>query len=100
MVAVVRDYFALWSPEEFALLPEACRPPHLRDETDIENLHRCAVEAFRRSRATGDALALLRKLTGFVASASVRLAQLREAEAGVRSGAMPRDRRAANRRDG
>jgi hypothetical protein len=57
------------------------------------------VEAFRRSRASGEELALLRKMTGFVASASVRLAQLREAQGGERAGATPRERRAA-RRDG
>jgi len=98
VVEIVRDYFVMWTPEEIALLPEACRPPHVRDETDVEELHRCAVEAFRTSRASGDELALLRKLVGFVASASVRLAQLRQAESGKRAGAAtPRDRRAANR---
>jgi len=98
VVEIVRDYFVMWTPEEIALLPEACRPPHLRDETDVEGPHRCAVEAFRRSRASGDELALLRKLTGFVASASIRLAQLRQAESGKRGGAATaRERRAASR---
>jgi hypothetical protein len=78
VVSIVRDYFALWSPEEIAALPDTCRPPHLRDATDVEELHRCGVEAFRKSRASGEALALLRKLTGFVAVACVRLAQLRD----------------------
>jgi hypothetical protein len=36
VVEVVRDYFVMWSPEEIALLPEACRPPHVRDATDVE----------------------------------------------------------------
>ena len=98
VAAIVRDYFALWSPEEIALLPERCRPPHVRDASDLEELHRCAVEAFRKSRATGEALALLRKLTGFVASACVRLAQLREAAANAGEARRP-TRRAANGRD-
>ena len=76
IVSVVRDYFAQWTPEEIALLPESCRPPHIRDSADVEDLHRAAVAAFRDSRATGDALTLLQKLTGFVAAASVRLAKL------------------------
>jgi hypothetical protein len=76
-VGIVRDYLARWSPEEIALLPDACRPPHIRDESDVENLHRAAVEAYRGSRASGEALRLLAKLTGFIACASVRLAQLR-----------------------
>lgn len=100
VVSIVRDYFVMWSPEEIALLPEPCRPPHLRDETDIEQLHRCAVEAFRTSRATGEELALLRKLTGFVATASVRLAQLRESAGAMRAEATPPERRTAAGRDG
>lgn len=76
VVAIVRDYFARWSPEEIALLPVACRPPHIRDVSDVEELHRCAVEAYRSSRATGEALTLLQKLTGFVACATVRIAQV------------------------
>ncbi len=99
VVAIVRDYLAMWSPEEIALLPERARPPHVRDSTDVEELHRSAVEAFRKSRASGDALALLRKLTGFVASASVRLAQLHEATAAETEAPRRLERRAANGRD-
>lgn len=78
VVAVVRDYLARWTPEEIGLLPGECRPPHVRDATDIEELHRCAVAAYLESRATDEALALLQKLTDFMARATVRLAQLEE----------------------
>ena len=78
VVAVVRDYLARWTPGEISLLPTDCRPPHVRDGTDVENLHRCAVAAYVESRATDESLALLQKLTDFLARASVRLAQLEE----------------------
>ena len=99
VVSIVRDYLAMWTPEEIALLPAPCRPPHLREPADIEELHRCVVEAFRNSRATGEALALLQKLTGFVAQASVRLAQLRGGEAGGGSEARRPAKKTANGRD-
>jgi hypothetical protein len=78
VVRVVRDYLARWTPEEISLLPAACRPPHVRDAADIEELHRCVVAAYLESRATDEALALLQKLTDFMGRAMVRLAQLEE----------------------
>lgn len=77
VIAVARDYFAMWSPEEIGILPPAIRPPHLRDATDLEELNRRAVEAFRDTRATGEELKLMQRLTGFVGRSCVRLAQLR-----------------------
>ena len=82
VVAVARDYFAMWSPEEMGILPPAIRPPHLRDAVDLEELNRRAVEAFRETRASGEELELLQKLTGFVGRSCVRIAQLREREGG------------------
>jgi hypothetical protein len=99
IVSIVRDYFAQWTPEEIALLPEACRPPHIRDSADVEELHRAAVDAFRDSRATGEALTLLRKLTGFVAAASVRLAKLGHPAAGGGGEAVTPPKRMAAGRD-
>lgn len=96
VVAIVRDYFALWSPEEIALLPDECRPPHLRDASDVEELHRCAVEAFRSSRAIGDAQTLLQKLASLVGHACMRLAQLREANPPVAEATKRPSRKAAN----
>lgn len=77
VVAIARDYFAMWTPEEIGILPPAIRPPHIRDATDLEELNRRAVEVFRETRATGEELNLLQRLTGFVGRSCVRIAQLR-----------------------
>lgn len=77
VVATVRDYIAMWSPEEIALLPSAVRPGRVRDESDIEDLHERLVEAYRTTRASGDSLATLQRITGFMARASIRIAELR-----------------------
>ncbi|HET9470199.1 MAG TPA: hypothetical protein VFO24_03780 [Usitatibacter sp.] len=76
VVAIVRDYIAMWSPEEIAALPVPVRPGRVRDEADVADLHERLVEAYRTTRATGDALATLQRLTGFMARASVRIAEL------------------------
>jgi len=80
VVALALDYFARWTPEEIALLPAHCRPSRFRDEIDVEDLHRCAVEEFRNSRASGDELAQLQKLMAFIARASVTIARLGPSE--------------------
>ena len=77
-VAVARDFIATLSPEDLALLPEACRPGRLRDETDIEALHATLVEAYRTSRSSGRELEVLERLTSFTVRASIRLAELGE----------------------
>jgi hypothetical protein len=76
VVAIARDYIALWSPEEIATLPVPVRPGRMRDEGDITDLHERLVEAYRTTRATGDALATLQRLTGFMGRASIRMAEL------------------------
>jgi len=76
VVAIARDYIAMWSPEEIASLPSPVRPGRVRDESDITDLHDRLVEAYRTTRATGDALATLQRLTGFMARASIRIAEL------------------------
>lgn len=76
VVAIARDYLAMWSPEELGMLPVAVRPGRLRDAADVTDLHGHLVEAYRNTRASGDALAALQRLTGFFARASVRIAQL------------------------
>ena len=80
VVALTRDYFARWTPEEIALLPADCRPSRFRDEVDVEDLHRCAVEEFRNTRASGDELAQLQKLMAYIARASVAIARLRQSD--------------------
>lgn len=76
VVAITRDFFALWSPEEIVQLPASCRPARFRDAADVEDLHRRAVEEFRSTRATGSELVLLKKLAGFMGRACMRIAQL------------------------
>ena len=77
VVAVARDYLATWNPREIALLPVAVRPGRMRDEQDIELLHGDLLDAFRDSKATGEALDELQRLTGFMARAVTRMAELR-----------------------
>lgn len=76
VVSIVRDYIAMWSPEEIVGLPPSVRPGRVRDEADIADLHERLVEAYRITRASGDALATLQRLTGFMARASIRIAEL------------------------
>jgi hypothetical protein len=76
VVSIVRDYIALWSPEEIAALPPSVRPGRVRDESDVTDLHGRLVEAYRTTRASGDALVTLQRLTGFMARASIRVAEL------------------------
>ena len=85
VVSITRDYFALWSPDEIAQLPDACRPARFRDTTDLDNLYRASVEEFRKTRATGPEFELLQKLTGFIGRACVRIAQLRDEESAQQS---------------
>ena len=81
VVAVTRDYVATWSPEELARLPRTCRPGRLRTPEDIEELHACAVDAYRSTRASGYELTALQLITSFLVRASIRLAQLRAPQA-------------------
>jgi len=76
VVATARDFVATWSPEELARLPAHCRPGRIRDESDVAELHACLVDEYRVTRASGPDLTMLQVLTSFMASASVRIAEL------------------------
>jgi hypothetical protein len=76
VISVIRDFLATWTPTELALLPEACRPSRVRDEEDLESLHSSLVEAYRTTRASGNALEALQRLTSFVVRASIRVAEI------------------------
>lgn len=76
VLALARDYVATLPPQDIARLPARCRPGRIRDEADIERLHAILVEEFRESRAEGDDLVPLQRLTSFMVRASVRLAEL------------------------
>ena len=80
VVDIARDYFATWTPEEVARLPRTCRPGRVRDPSDIEEMHSCAVDAYRSTRASGEELKALQLLTSFLVRASLRLVQLRASE--------------------
>ena len=71
VVRTVKEYVALWSPEELAALPEHCRPGRLVDGDDVADY------ALRLARAQCDgASAEVDKLAVFVTSAALRLAQI------------------------
>jgi hypothetical protein len=78
VVAVARDYLASWGPQELSLIPEAIRPGRVRDEQDVEFLHGELIEEYRGTKATGDALDALQRMTSFMVRAVIRIAELRE----------------------
>jgi hypothetical protein len=86
VIGVARDFVATLTPDDLKLLPPDCRPGKLRDEADIEELHAMLVEAYRNSRATGQELETLQRLTSFVVRASIRLAELGSSRASGAAG--------------
>lgn len=72
VIAAVKDYLALWSPEELAQLPEACRPGRIVDADDI------TVYALNlvREQFHGENGPALARMAGFFAAASRRVAQI------------------------
>jgi hypothetical protein len=83
---VARDFIASMTPQELGRLPAQCRPGRLRDEHDIEALHACLVETYRESRATGDELDTLQRMTSFVVRLSIRLSELGSTASGTSDG--------------
>jgi hypothetical protein len=75
-LSVARDYVATLSTKELGQLPVSCRPGRLKDEQDVEALHACLVDNYRDSRATGEELDTLQRLTSFVVRLSIRLSEL------------------------
>jgi hypothetical protein len=76
VVAITRDYIARWTPEELARLPRSVRPGRIRDEVDVVELHARLVEEYRTTRLSGDELAALQRLTGFMVQAALRIGKL------------------------
>ena len=68
------------------MLPAPCRPGRVRDEQDIESLHACLVESYRDSRATGEELDTLQRLTSFMVRLSIRLSELGAPVSGASGG--------------
>ena len=81
VAAVARDYLAGWGPQEISLLPESIRPGHIRDAEDLEILHAKVIDEYRSTKATGDALDAIQRLTSFLVRAAIRIAELREGKA-------------------
>ena len=86
-LGVARDFIASMTPQEMGMLPAACRPGRVRDEQDIEALHACLVESYRDSRATGEELDTLQRLTSFMVRLSIRLSELGAAASASGGGA-------------
>jgi len=74
VVAIVRDYMALWSPDELGCLPASLRPGKIVDGDDVND---CALR-FVQAQMDRDTEAEhhVHKLGGFFSSASLRLAQI------------------------
>jgi hypothetical protein len=89
VVGIARDYLSTWTPEELARLPRGCRPGRIREPSDIEYLHSCAVDAYRATRASGDELKALQLLTSFLVRASIRIAQLTPTDPAAPEGENP-----------
>jgi len=74
VVAIARDYLALWSPEELALIPQDLRPGKLVDADDVTGYALALVQA-RMGRGTpGEDV--VHKIGNFFGSASLRLSQI------------------------
>ena len=76
VVLAVREYLAMWSPEELARLPAECRPGKITDAEDISDL------AYRLSRAhlefagPDDDSRLLERMMSFVSHAGSHVSGL------------------------
>jgi hypothetical protein len=74
VVAIARDYMALWSPDELSCLPPDLRPGKIVDADDVSD---CALRLVQAQMDRGtEAETHVHKLGGFFSSASLRLAQI------------------------
>jgi len=93
VVMIARDYMALWTPEELALVPAALRPGKIVDADDI-GTHALALVQAQFDRGTEEEAAV-HKLATFFSAALLRLSQIlaRSSEvAGERDGDSSYDR--------
>lgn len=74
VVAIARDYLALWSPEELALVPPELRPGKLVDADDVSAYALALVQAQMGRGSPGEAV--VHKIGNFFGSASLRLSQI------------------------
>ena len=99
VVAVVRDYLASWGPREISLLPEGVRPGRMRDDQDVAFLHGKLIDEYRGTLATGDELDALQRITSFLVRATIRIAELREAQTTPAPAPAPPSKKALAPRD-
>jgi hypothetical protein len=74
LVQVARDYIASITPEEWALLPETCRPERVRGVDDIEFWHDRLTEEFIDVAADPVSNDVLRDVLAFFSAAAERAA--------------------------
>ena len=74
VVAIARDYLALWSPEELASIPPDLRPGKLVDSDDVNGYALALVQAQMGRGTAGEAV--VHKMGNFFGSASLRITQL------------------------
>jgi hypothetical protein len=74
VVAIARDYMALWSPEELGELPADLRPGKLVDGDDVNGFALALVQA-QMARGTRYE-AHVHKMGAFFSNASLRIAQI------------------------
>lgn len=74
VVAIARDYLALWSPEELASISPDLRPAKLVDTDDVSSYALALVQAQMGRGTPGEAV--VHKLGNFFGSASLRITQL------------------------
>ena len=74
VVAITRDYVALWSPEELVELPADLRPSKIVDAGDVNDYALALVQA--QMGQSLEAESSIHKMGDFFTSASLRLTQL------------------------
>lgn len=78
VVEVTRDFLATWTPEEFAALPEDCRPGKIVDGDDVADIAFTLVQRSCEDAHLSDER--LQRMAGFFTHALQRLSQLRAHE--------------------
>lgn len=76
VLAVVRDYLALWSPEEIARLPAECRPGRMKDDVDVSRWAYCLAAQHCSAQLGDDDDHLVTRMLVFTTQAAMRLAEV------------------------
>ena len=76
VVMAVREYLALWGPEELGRLPEPCRPGRINDGEDISDLAYRLSRAHLEFRGNPADRVLLERLMSFIGHAGTHASRL------------------------